>query len=222
MENKKEKKVVYKTNKKLLKRLIIGIVIIFLILVFAAPIQKGIQWLYLNSWTWHDIENYGFSLKLPRAYKDIEFEENDEFSIDSSVFNTETSVEVNEEYISKKPEVVYNGGNILNGVGLTIQCLETERTTKTLEEIAESHHILVSIKYDDQYEIGTLEKEYVEILGSEAVKTSIDMSNDEESRTLVAYLLPLEDKEITIMFFGDKENISNSMEEIEKIVSKIK
>lgn len=221
MENKQ--KVVYKTNKKLLKKLLITILIIFLIIVLFYPVKKGIELLYLNSWKRHNIEAYNFSLSLPRAYKDIEIEEDERYGIESSIFNTESSVEINEEYVSKKPEVVYNAGNVLNGISLMIQCLNTERTTKTLDDIAESHHVLVTINYEDEYEIGALEKEYVEILGSEGVKASIDLEDDEkEVKTLVTYLLPLEDKEITIMFMGTKENITKSMDEIEKIISKIK
>ena len=222
MGKNKEQKIVYRANKKLLKRLLIVTLVIFLIGVFAIPIKNGLELLYLKSWIWHDIEKYGFSIKLPRAYKDIELENNDRFGIISSIFNTEASVEVNEEYVSKTPDIVYNGGNVLNGIGLMIQCLETEKTTKTLDEIAESHLVLTTIYYEDEYTIGELEKEYVEILGGQGIRTSIDLSNKKGTKTMVSYLLPLEDKEITIMFLGDKESISKSLKEIDDIVSMIK
>lgn len=217
----KNEKIVYKTNKKMLKRLIISILIILLVIILTPFAINGTRNLYLNSWTWHKIEEYNFSIKLPRAYKNIEVE-NKSYGIDSSILNAEVSIEENEEYIQKAPEVVYNAGNILNGVGLTIQCLKTAKTSKTLDEIADSHHVLVSINYDDQYEIGDLQKEYVKILENDAVMTSIDMKKGKTTKTLIAYLVPLKDKEITIMFFGNKENISKSMDEIKEIVSKIK
>lgn len=218
---KNKEKIVYKTNKKLLKRLLIGMLIIFLVMIFATPIKNGVELLYLKSWTWHEIENFDFSIKLPRAYKAFDVEDDDQ-GITSSIFNTEVSVEVNEEYVSKVPETVYSGGNILNGVSLMIQCLETERTTKTLDDIAESHHVLVKIYYEDEYEIGELNKEFVEVLGENSVKTIIDMKEKDATKTLITYLVPLKDKEITLMFLGNKDNISNSMNEIEKIVNKMK
>lgn len=218
-----ENKVIYKANKKLLVRILLGVLIIFLIILFAPFIKSGVELLYLNSWTWHKIGEYNFSIKLPRAYKDYEVDyAGEKYAINSSIFDVDVTVEENNEYMKKVPETVYNGGNILNGVGLTIQCLKTDKTTKTLDEIAESHHVLVSINYDDEYEIGELQKEFVKILGNDSVMTSIDMTKGKEEKTLVTYLLPLEDREITIMFFGNRKNISNSIEEIREIVSKIK
>ena len=142
--------------------------------------------------------------------------------IDSSIFNTEVNVEVNEEYITKVPKTVYNGGNILNGISVMIKCLETNKTSKTLDEIAESHHVLVKIYYEDEYEIGDLNKEFVKVMNGDAVKTTIDMKNKDEEKTLVTYLVPLDDKEITLMFLGNKDKVFNSMQEIEKIILSMK
>lgn len=220
---KSQYKKIYKTNKKLLKKILVGVILILLICILYKPVTNWLKYSYLNTWTWHEIEKYDFSVKLPRAYKDLEAPNNDKTGIISSVFKTETEIEVNEEYVSKKPEVVYNGGNILNGISLNVQVLETSKTTKTLDEIAESHHVLVSIFYEDDYTIGELKNEYLKILGTDAIKATIDISNEKVGeKTMITYLVPMEDKEITITFFGKKSVIESQKEEIEKIVGQIK
>lgn len=218
---KKEEKKIYKMNKNLLKKMLIGITCIFIIvcIVFGAKIGKEI--LYPQFWKWHDINDYGFSIKLPKTYEELTASK-DKLGISSSAFETETTIQVNEEYVSKKPVTVYNGWNPRNGVSMMVQCLNTEKTTKTLDEIAESNHILITIYYEDDYQIGELQKEYVKVLGCDAVRAMVDISNDDGTKTFVTYLVPMNDKEVTITFLGKKNNIDNSLDEIEKIVSLMK
>lgn len=218
--NIKEKKV-YKIDKVLGKKVGIGILIISLLVVliiFGSTVGKR---LYLNTWKWYEVEDYNFSIKLPRAYKSFETSE-DGFGLNSSAFTSEYLVEVEEKYVSKEAEVVYSGGNIINGISLMIQCLYTEKTTKTLDEISEGNYILTTIYYEDNYNIGELQKEYVQVLGSDAIRNIVDISNDDVTKTLITYLIPLEDREITITFLGKKESVMKSMEEIEKIISQMK
>ena len=69
---KTEQKVVYKSNKKLIKKMLIWGLVIVLVIVFAAPVKYGITKLYYNSWKQYKVEDYNFSFKLPRAFKEQE------------------------------------------------------------------------------------------------------------------------------------------------------
>ena len=221
MGKKKIEKKIYKANTQLLRKILIGLIILFFITILAIPLKNGITYLYLKTWEWHDISKYHLEVKLPRAYKPIE-EKNTTSSIGSSLISTETSVKVNEKYVMNKPDVVYSGGNILNGISLMIQCLNTEKTTRTLDDIADSQHTLVRIFYEDEYTISEPVKEYLKILGTDSIRTSTILTNHKETKKMINYLVPLEDKEVTITFLGPTENVEQAEDEIEKIVSQMK
>lgn len=216
-----EKKV-YKANKKA----IIGILLIAFIVFFCGflikPIMGGIKNWYLNMWIWHDIPSYNFKIKLPRAYEDAKLKENSESGILSSTFLTDTNITMNEEYVSKSPERVYYGKNSLNGISMMIQCLYTPRTDRTLEDIADSQHVLIRIHYEDDYQISSPRREYANVLDTLGVRTATDLTNDKGTITIINYLVPMEDKEVTISFYGEKETVDKYEEEIEKIVSEMK
>jgi len=221
-ENKTLEKKIYKANTDLLKKISIVIGIFFIIVVLAAPMKNGITYLYLNSWEWHEIPDYHLRIKLPRAYKEIEQEKMSDTSLISSIISTETSVNVSGDYMIQRPEVVYYGGNILNGVSIMIQCLSTTKTTKTLDDIADSQHVLVRVYYEDDYRLSEPQKEYVTILGTDAIRTATNLVNDEGTKTMINYLVPTEEKEVTITFLGKEENIARAEKEIHRIVTTMK
>lgn len=214
------KKVVYKSNKKLMKKLLIwGLIIVFIILI-VAPAKYGITMLYYNSWKQYKVEDYDFSFKLPRAFKAQETATQESSISLSSLLEEDISGDV-DEYL-KKPQSVYRGGNVLNGIGMLIQCLKTSKTSRTLDEIADSHEILLEINYGDNYTVKEQSREEVVILGTDSVKMISTIVNDKNSNLFVSYLIPKEDMEITIMFYGSKQSINESSEQIEKIIASIK
>lgn len=214
-------KKVYKANTQVIKKILIGLVILFLLILLALPVKNGVQYIYLNSLKSYEISKYDIQFKIPRAYKALEEKDNSSEGI-SSLISTNTNVKVNEEYVSQRPEVVYSGGNPLNGISMMVQCLSTAKTTKSLEQIADNQHVLVRIYYEDNYKISEPVKEFITILGVDAVSTTTELTNKKGTKTLIQYLVPMEDKEITITFMGSKENVSKSKNEIEKIVKSFK
>lgn len=223
MKKKSEKvtqKVVYKTNSKLIKKMLIwGLIIVFIILI-AAPAKYGITMLYYNFWKQYKVENYDFSFKLPRAFREQEIA-TQESSINLSSLLAESVSGDIEEYL-KKPESVYRGGNVLNGIGMLIQCLKTSKTSRTLDEIADSHEILLEISYGDNYTVKEKNRENVVILDTDSVKMVSTIANPKKSNLFVSYLIPKEDMEITIMFYGSEQSIDEASEQIEKIIASIK
>lgn len=221
-KTKNEEKIVYKFNTKALMWFILIVISALFVVFLSIPIKNWIRVSYLKSWEWHEVPKYNIEFKLPRAFKDLELKTQSSSQLSSSIFTTDTDVKVNEEYVSQKPEVVYYGGNILNGISMMIQCLNTEKTTRSLDDIADSQHVLVTIFYEDDYNIGEATKEYVTVLSSDAIRTSTDLTNSEEVRTMINYLVPTDDKEVTITFFGRKNDIESAEKDIEKIITNLK
>lgn len=209
-------KKIYKTNTQLLRKIIIGLCILFLLVLLAIPLKNGAKYIFLNTWKNYEISKYNINFKLPRAYKELE--DDTSSSEISSLISTNTNVKVNEEYISQKPEVVYSGGSSLNGISMMVECFSTSKTTKTLDQIADNQHVLVRIYYEDNYKVSEPTKEFLTILGTDAVSTTTELTNKKGVKTLIQYLVPMSDKEVTITFMGEKENVEKSMNEIEKIV----
>ena len=220
--NKKEVKV-YRVNKKLLKRIIIGIIIIVLITFIAFPLTNFVKNMYYSSLVEYKFDKYNFSIKVPRAYEDLTVGENEDyFTLNESAFKTETGIDVDEKYVSKKPTTIFRAGNILNGIYMALSVLETEKISLTLDEIATNYQATIMANYDDKYTIGNLETEYLTILNGEAIKVKIEMYDKKVSNTFVTYLAPLEDKEVTITFYGKTTEINKNLDEIENIISTIK
>ena len=221
MKTKVQTRKVYKINKSLAKKVIKGFFILFIVmilLIIGIPLAKKC---YLSSWKYHKFKEYNLNIKMPRAYENL-LEDKDGININTSAFISEFDVKVNENYVSKEANTIFKGINMLNGINLMIQCLNTEKTTKTLDEISEGNYLMTMIYYEDNYSIGPLNKEYVKVLNNDTVRNMVDLSNNAGNNTMVTYLIPLEEKEITITFFGKKEKISNNLKEIEKIISEIK
>ena len=217
---KTEQKVVYKSNKKLIKKMLIWVLVIVLVIIFAAPVKYGITMLYYNTWKQYKVENYNFSFKLPRAFEEQEVVKKESSMNLSSLLDESASGEF-ADYL-KRPDSVYRGGNILNGVSMLIQCLKTPRTTRTLDEIADSHEILLEINYGNNYEVKEKSREQVVILDTDSMKTVSTIESTKESNLFVSYLIPKEDMEITIMFYGSEKSITEASEQIEKIIASVK
>lgn len=211
---------VYKANTKAIKKLLLVVIAIFIVLILVGPIKNGVTYLYLKTWEWHTTEEYGIKYKLPRAFEEVKTSVQSSL-LSSAVFTTDTEVKVNEKYVSKTSDIVYSGGNRLNGILLMLQCLKTEKTNKSLDEIAEGQHILVTLNYEKNYTVGEMQKEEVEVLGIQSVRISETLTKVDEEKMIVSYLVPMDDEEVTIIFFGDKENMIKEDSEIRKIVTQM-
>ncbi len=218
---KKTEKIVYKANTKLIKRILLGMLILFIACIFAKPVKNGVEYVYYNTWKNYDLSGYNLKFSLPRGYIEEEID-SDSSILNASAFTTDTNVKVNQEYVTQKPEVIYKGKNKLNGISLSVEYLNTEKTTRTLDEIAENYYTLIRIYYEDKYKIGEYKKEYVKVLDTDAVRVEVDMTVKENLLTFVTYLVPTDTREVTITFLGNSDEIDKNITKIEKIVSKFK
>ncbi len=212
----------YKINKKPL--IIVFIISFSLALILACKdfIKYGVQYAYSQTWKDYKFEEYDLEFSLPRAYITVEKEETTTYKVGGSILSTiiDTSGD-NFNYLAR-PQRVFSGGNIYTGISIAINSLKTSKTTKPLEEVAESYSVLIPYFYQDDYEsngytIEDLSKENVDIM-----QVSCDLKNEEENKTVVMYLMSFDEKEVTITFFGDTEKINSEIENLQKIILKVK
>ena len=213
---------VYRANKKAIIKLILGSLLVFILFVLSGPIINWTKYQYLNTWTSIKFKEYGIELKLPRAYDEQKTIDNNVSSIASSFIKTESNVDINEEYKVSRPDVIYNGGNKLNGVSIMVQAYKTSKTTKTLDEIAEGQNILVEIIYGNDYKMREVNKEYLNLMGVDSVKTTVELKNSSGVKTMINYMIPMDDEEITVTFLGTDVNMSKSIEQIDNIMKRIR
>lgn len=99
----------------------------------------------------------------------------------------------------------------------------TGELKKTFTELGEGFANLIKI-YKDNYDVTLQENETILIWDDVWIqKVTVDMmTNDNEQIREIAVMIPLDDREITIIFFGMKEQIIEKEYEIEKVIKSIK
>lgn len=213
---KKEEKV-YKTNTKIIKKLLILMAIVLVVTILYEPAKYLIIRATLSIYEGHEFANSNITMKLPKAYKEV-IEEDEDYQINVSGVEGEADVKVNQEYLNTLPQKLYKGVNVLNGISMVATEKEVpKKTMLTPEELADRYYVLVQIYFEDA-QIGEPIWEAVNILGTEGAKVFVDI----DDKTRVGYLIPLDNSELTIEFSGTKENVEKYKNEIEKIVENIK
>lgn len=213
----------YKMNLKLFVIVLLVSVFIALILLNWQHINYGFQYIYLNTWQDYNFKEYDLKFSLPKAYKTVEKSTEDStLQIGSSLISTKVDISGDNSSMLSKPQRVFSGGNVLNGISIAVNCLKTSKTTKTIEEIAESYCLLIPYFYEDDYEVSECVTENLSKDNVDIMQISCDMSNDEENKTVIMYLMSFDDKEVTITFLGDTTKISSEIENLKKIVSRVK
>lgn len=213
----------YKINKKpLIIVLAISILIAFLLANWEF-INYEIKSIYLNTWNNYNFEEYDLSFSLPKAYKVVE-KPTEDSTLQLGTSKISSLVDISGDTLSKlqKPERVFSGGNILTGVSVAVNCFKTSKTTKPLEEVAESYCLLIPYFYEEKYEASECVTENLSKENVDIIQISCDMIDDEENKTIVMYLMSFDDKEVTITFFGDTLKINSEIDNLKKIVSKVK
>lgn len=213
----------YKMNMKLLVIVLTVSTLVALIIVNWRYINYAFQCVYLNTWANYNFEEYDLNFSLPRAYKTVEKpNENSILQIGSSLLSTKVDISGDNSIMHSKPQRVFSGGNVLTGISIAVNCLKTSKTTKSIEEVAESYCLLIPYFYEDDYEASECVTENLSKDNVDIMQISCDMSNDEENKTVVMYLMSFDEKEVTITFFGDTVKISSEIENLKKVISKVK
>ncbi len=204
--------------------------IILCFLIFILMVSVGLGALYVKDmmvYTYKtvNIDDYGITLKYPRAYEEVEKEKDSSLEqissqIQAAVDEYEKSgdklIEFTKELIDVKSEV--------SGITLLVEGIKKEeKTKKTIEQICKDYKVMFQV-YNPNAVIKSSEYKEISIDGKNAGRVEIYIENQKSTSLpgLIAYLIPLDDREITITFMGTDKLFKNAENEIKKITESIK
>ena len=200
-----------------------GYIIIISVLLLGVLVGIGRGLIERNknySYKKDNIEEYGFEISYPKVYENIKA--SGEKKLLSNLEITESG-----EYISEYMknlnlvETVRELKNKNNGIRMTIEAIKTKKTSLELEEICKRYVVMFKI-YNEDREIKENTEEIIELNETKVGKVTLKLKTKEEDATLIAYLISLDDREITITFIAPASNIEKYDSEIKKIVSTLR
>lgn len=170
----------------------------------------------------HEYEQYNFEISYSNLYKDEKESGDSEKNILSNLTVTESGEQISDYMKNLKfVEVLEELKNDKKQIRLIIEAINKEKTQLTMEEICKRYVVMFKI-YNDEAKIVTTEKEVIQINGEQIGKVTIEVEGKKENSILIAYLISLPDKEITVTFITPKKFFENNEKEINRIIKSIK
>lgn len=202
------------------------IALLFWFIVLATAIAVGMLYIKQSARYWYkdvEIEDYGFKISYPNSYIDIPKEEGDIEQISNNIASIIISDGVDTPGVSVDmvKEILHAKSDITK-LTLYAEAIKKEKTTKTIEEICKDY--IVMFKVFNEYENVVYENyEEVTIDGVPAGRTEIyvEGKNKNVYPGMISYLIPLEDREITLVFSGTEEIFKYNEKEMKKIINSI-
>lgn len=200
-------------------KLIVIIVLLGIILGIGSFLFERIK---ENKLVKHEYEQYNFEISYSNLYKDEKKSGDSEKNILSNLTVTESGEQISDYMKNLKfVEVLEELKNDKKQIRLIIEAINKEKTQLTMEEICKRYVVMFKI-YNDEAKIVTTEKEVIQINGEQIGKVTIEVEGKKENSILIAYLISLPDKEITVTFITPKKFFENNEKEINRIIKSIK
>ena len=200
-------------------KLILIIVLLGIILGIGSFLFERIKG---NKLVKHEYEQYNFEISYSNLYKDEKESGDSEKNILSNLTVTESGEQISDYMKNLKfVEVLEELKNDKKQIRLIIEAINKEKTQLTMEEICKRYVVMFKI-YNDEAKIVTTEKEVIQINGEQIGKVTIEVEGKKENSILIAYLISLPDKEITVTFITPKKFFENNEKEINRIIKSIK
>ena len=200
-------------------KLILIIVLLGIILGIGSFLFERIK---ENKLVKHEYEQYNFEISYSNLYKDEKESGDSEKNILSNLTVTESGEQISDYMKNLKfVEVLEELKNDKKQIRLIIEAINKEKTQLTMEEICKRYVVMFKI-YNDEAKIVTTEKEVIQINGEQIGKITIEVEGKKENSILIAYLISLPDKEITVTFITPKKFFENNEKEINRIIKSIK
>ena len=200
-------------------KLILIIVLLGIILGIGSFLFERIK---ENKLVKHEYEQYNFEISYSNLYKDEKESGDSEKNILSNLTETESGEQISDYMKNLKfVEVLEELKNDKKQIRLIIEAINKEKTQLTMEEICKRYVVMFKI-YNDEAKIVTTEKEVIQINGEQIGKVTIEVEGKKENSILIAYLISLPDKEITVTFITPKKFFENNEKEINRIIKSIK
>ena len=203
------------------------LLLLFWFMVLAGAVATGLVYLKQCSKYWYktvEISEYGFEISYPNSYIDIPKEKENIEEIAGNVASIILKEDVNTPGVKVDlVEEIIHAKSDLTKLTLYVEAIKKEKTTKTIEEICKDYLVMFKI-YNEYEEVLLEEHEEITIDGVKAGKVAIFVrgKTDGVYPGMIAYLIPLEDREITVVFMGTQELFDFFEKEINKIVKSIK
>ena len=181
----------------------------------------GYDLFQLNHLQKHRVEKYSFEISYPSHYRDNQKEE-EELDYTSRVKITVSGEEIANEMESlKMSENVISVKSNYRKMRMLVDAISVPKSTLDIEEICKRHIVMFRI-YNEEAKIkeSRIDKEIIN--QQEVGKVEITVEGKENDSKVVAYLLSLADKEITVTFIMPESEYSTNQKEIEKIMNSIK
>lgn len=200
-------------------KLILIIVLLGIILGIGSFLFERIK---ENKLVKHEYEQYNFEISYSNLYKDEKESGDSEKNILSNLTVTESGEQISDYMKNLKfVEVLEELKNDKKQIRLIIEAINKEKTQLTMEEICKRYVVMFKI-YNDEAKIVSTEKEVIQINGEQIGKVTIEVEGKKENSILIAYLISLPDKEITVTFITPKKFFENNEKEINRIIKSIK
>lgn len=129
------------------------------------------------------------------------------------------SIKYTAKYVSEISDKILNVRNSINKIKLTVAGTYNSSNLE-LDKIRENYITTMKI-FNDSQEITVLENENIMIGNNEVGKVTFKIKNRENTTKVLSILIPLEDREITVMINGEEETFNKNIKEIENIINSI-
>lgn len=202
------------------------IALLFWFMVLAMAISIGMIYLKEMSQRWYkkvEIEEYGLVISYPKAYVDIPKEVNNIEQISNNITAIITETEIETPIVVDLVDEIIHVKSDHTGLTIYAEAIKKEKTPKTIEQICQDYIIMFKI-FNSYEEVVYEEYEEVTVAGQPAGRTEIYVKGklDYVYPGMISYLIPLEDREITIVFSGTRKLLEANEKEINKIINSVK
>lgn len=196
-------------------------------MVLACAIALGLLYIKQMSKHWYknvEIKEYGIELSYPNSYVDIPKKSDDLEQISNNVASIIVKEDIKTSGVSvDMVEEILHAQSDITQMTIYAEAIKKTKTPKTLEEICKNY--IVMFKIFNENENVVYEKYETTIIdGIEAGRVEIYVTGKKSNvyPGMISYLIPLEDREITLVFTGTQELFKIHQKEINKIIKSIK
>lgn len=202
------------------------IALLFWFIILACAICLGLIYIKEMSKRWFkevEISEYGLTISYPNSYKDLPKEDDNVKEITDKVTSILTKQDIDNPNVSvDMVEKVIHAKSDLTGMTIMVEAIKKEKTTKTIEDICKDYIVMFQV-FNEYEEV--IHQNYKETIvdGNPAGRTEIYVTGktDDVFPGMVSYLIPLEDREITIVFSGTREMLEYFEKDIQKIIDTV-
>ena len=202
------------------------IALLFWFTVLACAICIGLMYLKEMNKRWFkdvEIAEYGLTISYPNSYVDIPVEKDNIDGIVNKVTSILTNQDIDNPNVSvDMVEKIIYAKSDLTGITIMVEAIKKEKTQKSIEDICKDYIVMFQV-FNEYEEVIYQNYEETTVNGKPAGRTEIYVTGktDDVFPGMISYLIPLEDREITIVFSGTRGMLDYFAKDIQKIINTV-